>query len=65
MLPRDMTPNWRVVVICIATLVVLSVGAWRGQFSWHVPGFFALGVVCPAFGINPKNILPMGNGDKE
>ena len=64
-MPHDLTPNTRVLLICIATLAVLTLGAWRGAFSWHVPTFFAVGVVCPAFGIKPGNVLGSGNGDKE
>ena len=49
-----MVPNWRVVVVSVATLAVLAAGAWRGAFSWHVPMWFALGVVMPAFGVRVK-----------
>ena len=54
-------PNWQVVAVCIATTVVLSVAALRGAVAWHVPVWFALGVMCPAVGLHPR--ISSGSSD--
>lgn len=49
-----MKPSWPVVVVACATLGVLSLAAWRGAVSWHAPTWFAVGVLCPAFGLRSR-----------